>query len=172
MTNLQKQVKRLRKQIVMLSDQIEDDEAADDPIVQKIAQVNREIDRLNIAMRQAGLKPSTKPSDPQKTIQWLADELEQFGRKIGPPDVPLVTAVLELLVNRLDVDRDTKQFEMELAVPSWLGDCLKRPLPAGLDQLIACKPQIEAHPENHEILGSFRCLFHQKPRCFACRRAA
>jgi hypothetical protein len=140
--------------------------------VQKIARVRREIERLTITIRQAGATPSAKPHDPQQAIERLAKELEEFGRKIDAAEIPLLTAVLELLVTRVDVDRDTKEFEAQLAVPSWLAHLLNRPLPAGLDELIGCKPQIEAHPETQAILGIFRCEYEQKPPCYRCRRAA
>jgi hypothetical protein len=170
---MQREVKRLRNQIAVLSDDVSEDEHGDDdPVVQKITRVRREIDRLTIAIRQAGATPSTKPHDPQEAMERLARELEEFGRKIDAADIPLLMAVLELLVTRVDVDRDTKEFEVQLDVPSWLANLLNRPLPAGLDELLACKPQIEAHPENRAILGIFQCEYEQKPPCYKCRRAA
>jgi len=74
---------------------------------------------------------------------------------------PLICAVIDLLVARLDVDRDTKEFELELAGRR-AGHCLNYPLPAGLEQLIACKPQIEATRKS-EILGIFAVCLSRNP---------
>ena len=175
---MQKQIRRLRKQIALLSDQVGDDDGddqhhrGDDPIVRKVEQAKREIARLTLAIRQAGAALSPKPCDASRNIERLATDLQRFGRKIDPSDVPLIRAVAELLVRRLEVDRETMEFELELAVPSWLGHVLQLPLPAGLDSLIACKPQIEADPENGAILQIFRCTYERMEDCHGCRRAA
>ena len=47
---------------------------------------------MNVVIRQAGATPSAEPHDPQKAIRTLADELEAFGRRINPTDVPLIMA--------------------------------------------------------------------------------
>jgi len=68
--------------------------------------------------------------DPQQAIRrWRANcrlrPQDQSGRCAAD------LRVIDLLVARLDVDRDTKEFELELAVPSWLGHCLNYPLTGG-----------------------------------------
>jgi hypothetical protein len=169
---MEKQVRRLRKQIALLSDQVSDDDEQDqsDPIIQRIEHAKQEIARLNTAMRMAGATPAPKNHDPQTAIEQLSDELAAFGRRIDPSDVPTITAVLQLLVQRIDVDRHTKEFEVTLAIPSWFGRVLQHPLPEGLDLLSACKPQIEAHPEGDVILAFFRCDASGRPACYTCRR--
>jgi hypothetical protein len=169
---MEKQVRRLRKQIAVLSDLVSDDDEHDqsDPIIQKIEHAKQEIVRLNTTMRMAGAAPAPRNNDPQVAIEQLVDELEAFGRRIDLSDVPTITAVVQLLVQRIDVDRHTKEFDVTLAIPSWLGHILQHPLPAGLDLLSAYKPQIKAHPENMEILAYLACDATGKPVCYTCRR--
>jgi len=170
---MEKQIKGLRNKIALLSDQLDTDGEEinpDDPVVRKIKYAKLKIAHLKAAIREAGSTPNRFTRDPNVNIKLLADKLEKFGRKIDPSEVQVVRAVLELLISRLAVDLNTKEFELELAFPSWLGNALQGPRIAGLDELLTWKPFIKAHPENQEILGVFQCDADGKPMCYACRR--
>ena len=165
--DLEKQIRRLRKQIALLSDSV-DDADENDPIVKKVALAKTQLAQLTASLRQVTSK--SPPVDPAVNLTQLADELETFGRMLHPTDMPLVTAIANLLISRLTVDRQTGEFELELAIPSWFAAAVREPLPAGLQSLIACKPQQEATPENQVKLGTFACDGSGRPLCYACRR--
>lgn len=169
---MQKQIKRLRKRIALLSDQISDDdsEGNDDPIVQKIHNAKTEIRHLTVALQRAGEKISPKPIDVESNIDQLVKNFADFGRRIDPADVPLIRSTLELLISRLEVDLDTQEFEIELSLPSWMGIFIQNSPSAGLQAMTAWRTCIETHPENRVILGKFLCDAREKPICYTCQR--
>ena len=81
------------------------------------------------------------------------------------------TAIAGILLNKkIEVDLETKQVEAEFSLPSWMGRIIGHRGRVGLDELTACKPLMEAHPENRVILGVFQCDGEGRPICFTCRR--
>jgi Recombinase len=170
--DLRKQLKRKRKQLAMLSDDVDID-GDDDVLSHKAATVKQEIATLQSRIRQAESrqKPIQRP-DNDALANQLADKLQEFGKNMDPADIPTVKKMLETLVSRLEVDLETKEVTISFAVPEWTTEAITSAGAVGLDSLFACKQGIETHPQNSVILADFHCV-HQAVRrqqCFECRR--
>lgn len=171
---IQKQLTKKRRQLAVLSEDIDGDEGEDDPVLMKITAIRKEIQQVESRLRAVRTEPHQQPTDPAAAINKLARQLGEFvskfttGNDVNPEDVPYVNEILSLFVSKLEVDLVTKELEMELSLPSWVADRLVH-RPVGLDELSACKPFIETHPENRLILGTFDCSAIGKPICFTCR---
>jgi hypothetical protein len=165
---LQKELKRKRKQLIAISEGISDEE--DDPLSRKIAVLKGEIQSLQKQVADTKSTPPSAPSDVGTVADDMAKEFEDFGRKLDTSDIPHIKRLLDLLVHRMVADLETKQVEVEFAIPSWLARVLNRHGWVGLDECSVYKPFYEAHPENRVILGVFTCDREGKPVCYTCRR--
>jgi len=166
---LEREIERKQKQLVLLSDDVTLED--DDPVARKATALKAEINSLK--RRREAQPPQQRPATDVGTIAAeLARELEEFGRQIDQQDVPHMQRLLELVVAKMEADLVTKEVDVELSLPSWLGEVLQRHGAVGLDELSAYRPFIEAHPENRLILDTFRCDRHGQPVCYTCRRRA
>ena len=144
----------------------------DDPVARRAATLKAEINALKERMRGAVVSQPAATMDIGAIAAALAKELEDFGRKIDQQDVPHIQRLLLLVVQRMEGDLVTKEVEVDLSLPSWLGEALQRHGPVGLDELFAYRPFIKAHPENAQVLAQFKCNYHRKltESCYQCRR--
>jgi hypothetical protein len=166
-------LKRCRKQLVILSDDVSID-AEDDSLTRKVASLKQNIKLLEQRIREAASSEHQSAVDPAVNIAKLASQLEKFGDEFTPAEVPAIRAMLEVLIRRLEVDLETKEVVIELALPSWMAEAIRSTTKVGLDALSAYKPIIEAHPENGVILAIFHCEIERqrKETCFKCSRKA
>ena len=106
------------------------------------------------------------------SIETLANDLQEFGQNLDPMDIPGIAKLLELLVERMEVDLETREVEIVFALPSWMAQACNSSPQVGLDALSVYRPIIETHPENSVILAVFACRKEEVPRhgCFKCRR--
>ena len=85
--------------------------------------------------------------------------------------MPLLKELARLLISKLELDMETLEFELEIALPSWAmidADGIKSAL--RLETNPRMRTSSETQPQNGLILGRFACLANGKPICFDCRR--
>ena len=91
-----------------------------------------------------------------------------------------IRRLLEVFVSKLVVDLETKEVEVEFAVPSWIGKRLLTPTKVCLDELIGSRPLHQAHAGAAVAVAIFTCdgaavrrRWKGRPEpCMACRRRA
>ncbi len=115
-----KELKRCRTQLTLLVDGI-NVESQDDVLSRKVAEIKQKIQVLERRMVNPVQTDAPRPrKDPNVSIEKLADELQQFGQKLDSQDVPSIRKLLELLVQKMEVDLETREVEIILALPSWM----------------------------------------------------
>jgi hypothetical protein len=167
---LERELKRNKRQLVLLADQISDVADQDDPIERKMLTLKQNIRRIEAQIRAVQAPTSRMQIGHDNVMDNLAERLERFGKNAERLNTPPIRRMLELLLSRLEVDLRTKEVDIEFSLPSWMPEVLFRKPQVGLDELIRCKPTIQTHPENSIVLGRFRCDPHGVPLCLTCRR--
>lgn len=167
---LEREVQRKQKQLALLSDDVTIED--DDPLDRKTKALKAEINSLQQRLREARPLERRPATDVGTIAAELARELADFGRQIDQQDVPHIQRLLGLVVAKMEADLITKEIEVELSLPSWVGEVLQKHGPLGLDELSAYRPFIEAHPAHRLVLGTFRCDRQARPVCYICRRKA
>ncbi|MEX2673459.1 MAG: recombinase family protein [Phycisphaeraceae bacterium] len=169
-----RELTRCKKQLASLVDDIAVDDEEDDPLVGKIDAIKRKIQILQQRIEGAKPKSDVRPVNPMSNAQKLVGELHHFGENLKPEDIAGVRALLKILIDRIEVDLETKEVEIVFALPTWMAGVLSSGDGLGLDQLSAYRPSIEAHLENGVILATFHCKLEGKrtDRCFKCSRRA
>ena len=167
----QQMIKRLRKQLALLTDDVTLD-GDDDALTRKVTAIKREMKSWEDRIKDAKPTERRPAADLAQTIEQLAQEFQEFGLQLGGADVPAIQRIMGTLVGRLEADLETKTVEIDLALPSWMAGVLEGSGRVGLEALSAYKPLIEAHPEDSLILARFRCDAERVPRrtCFRCHR--
>lgn len=167
---LEREVQRKQKQLALLSDDVSLDD--DDPITRKVSALRAEIRALKIRLAEVETPCAPPAKDGAAAAAKLAKELAKFGQAPDPADIPHVQRMLRLLVGRMEADLRTKEIDLELSLPSWVGETLAHRGPVGLVELSACRPFNQTNPENRLILGVFHCGYKPTPeeKCFKCRR--
>ncbi len=166
-----KEMKRFRNQLALLADDV-NVENEDDALSRKVAEIKRKISDMEQRVKYAQTDPQQPRSDPKVSIEKLANDLQEFGQKLDPMDIPGIAKLLELLVERMEVDLETREVEIVFALPSWMAQACKSSPQVGLDALSVYKPLIETHPENSVILAVFTCRKEdvRHDGCVKCRR--
>jgi len=166
-----KELKRCRNQLALLADDV-DVENEDDALSRKVSEIKRKISALEQRVKYAQTDPQRPRSESKVSIEKLANDLQEFGQKLDPMDVPGIAKLLELLVERMEVDLETGEVEIVFALPSWMAQACGSSSQVGLDALSVYRPIIETHPENGVILAVFACKREAVPRhaCFKCHR--
>ena len=166
-----KELKRCRNQLALLADDV-NVENEDDALSRKVAEIKRKISDLEQRVKYAQTDQQRPRSESKVSIEKLANDLQEFGQKLDPMDVPGVAKLLELLVERMEVDLETGEVEIVFALPSWMAQACGSSSQVGLDALSVYRPIIETHPENGVILAVFACKKQEVPRhgCFKCFR--
>src|SRR5258707_8735572 len=75
------------------------------------------------------------------------------------------------IISKLEIDLETLEFELEIALPSWAlidAEGIKSAL--RLEPNPHLRTSAETQPRNGRILGRFACSASGKPICFDCRR--
>jgi hypothetical protein len=166
-----KELKRCRNQLAMLADDV-NVENEDDALSRKVAEIKRKISDLQQRVTYAQNDPQRPRRESKVSVEKLANDLEEFGKNLDPRDTPGIAKLLELLVERMEVDLETRDVDIVFALPSWMAQVCHSTPQVGLDALSVYKPIIETHPENGFILAVFVCKREEVPRhgCFTCRR--
>ncbi len=114
-----KELKRFRNQLALLADDV-NVENDDDALSRKVAEIKRKISDMEQRVKYAQTDPHQPRSDPKVSIEKLANDLQEFGQKLDPMDIPGIAKLLELLVERMEVDLETREVEIVFALPSWM----------------------------------------------------
>jgi hypothetical protein len=164
---LMKEIQRKQKQLALLTDdvQLEDD----DVLTRKCNKIKADIRALNLRLQQIPQAKQLDKSGADAIAARFAKEILDSADALGEPHNVQNYRLLELLISRMEVDLETMEVEIDFAFPSWAGSALQHG-PLGLDSLSAYKRRIEAHPENKQILGHFRCSKEDKLACYTCKR--
>ena len=136
-----KEPKRLRNQLALLGDDV-NVENEDDALSRKVAEIKRKISDMEQRVRYAQTDPQQPRSDPKVSIEKLANDLQEFGQKLDPMDIPGIAKLLELLVERMEVDLETREVEIVFALPSWMAQACGSLPKVGLDALSVSETSI------------------------------
>ena len=165
---LHKEIERKQKQIILLSDGVELEE--DDVLTNKVKKIKAEIWALKRRQQTSPQQAKRKDLDPDTLAKAMAKELQSHATKLNQRNNPHVGSLLGLLISRMEADLETKEIEIELSVPTWVGTALNSRGPLGLDELTAYSPINETHSKNELSLGVFDCRYAQNPVCYTCKR--
>jgi hypothetical protein len=114
-----KELKRYRTQLPLLVEGI-NVESQDDVLSRTVAKLKRKIKDLEQRVNHVQIDSPRPGNNPNVSIEKLADELQQFGQKLDSQDIPGIRRLLELLVQKMEVDLETREVEIVLAFPSWM----------------------------------------------------
>lgn len=141
-----------------------------DALTHSITGIKSDIQELERRLKESQAQQPHVPTDLDAMVTQMVEDLQNLGKELQPQDVPHIRRLLGLLVTRMEADPETKVVEVEFALPSWMGQVLRRHGAVGLDAISAYKTFNEAHRENDVILGIFRCDGEGRPVCYTCRR--
>jgi hypothetical protein len=168
-SQIEKALLKKRKQIAAALENLTGEVELDRPIENKIAEYRAEFARLTTALR---LSPTPKaPVNIDKAAEQLATEFADFGSNLDDRDKATIHEMFGLLVHRMDADLVTKEINLALAIPNWLGSAMAENGAMSLVGASACRTRNQAHPENALILAEYRCQKrgHQQV-CYDCQR--
>ena len=92
-----KELKRYRNQLVLLSDDV-NVENEDDALSRKVAEIKRKISDMEQRVKYAQTNQQQPCSDSKASVEKLANDLQEFGQKLDPMDIPGIAKLLELRV--------------------------------------------------------------------------
>ncbi|HEV2294699.1 MAG TPA: recombinase family protein [Tepidisphaeraceae bacterium] len=166
---IEKQLMKKQRQIAAALESLTGVEALDRPIDMKLAEYRAEVGRLKAALRSTPAPAA--PVDIDAAVEHLAEQLADFASNLDGDDYGIIAEMFGLLVHRLEGDLQTKDAEVVLALPDWLGREMATTGMMGLDAVFACRTQNETHRENPMVLAEFRCAMKAShPACYDCRR--
>lgn len=167
--NLEKSLLKKQKQIAAGLENLSGDSELDRPIEAKLAEYRSEVARLATLLR-ATPKPAA-PIDIDASVEHLVSQLSDFGSHLDEKGKAIIHEMFGLLIHRMEADLVTKETEVTLAIPSWIGSALNTISMMGLDKAFAWKISNETHQENAVILAEFLCTATgHRHVCYDCRR--
>lgn len=172
---IDREVRQLRRQLAALSDGLGADEDGDDPVLAKMNEVRRKIARAE-AERKAALGPGIVEADVGRMTDEVMSRLTALGQTAGGDrrENESLRALLRTFVSSLVADLESREVEVEFALPSWFPEAAAGAAKVGLTGLTASKFVREAHPEGAVPLGSYRCVMEKRwrmPPCYRCSRS-
>ncbi len=166
---IEKELRRKQKQLAAAIESLVGDETADGPIQGKLIEYRAETVSLTNKLKAV---PQPKAAiDVESAIERLAQQLENFGRELDQKEKAIIHEMMKLLVHRMEADLPTRETEVELALPSWMGAALSNISMMGLDQLFAWNTSNKTHHAQALILARFRCIAEwERGPCYKCHR--
>jgi hypothetical protein len=166
---IEQELRRKQKQLSAAIESLVGDEKADGPLNAKLIDYRSEIVCLTNKLKAV---PQPKAAiDVESSIERLAQQLQKFGTELDQQEKTMIHEMMKLLVHRMEADLLTKETEVELALPSWMGAALSNTSMMGLDQLFAWNTSNETHQSGALILARFRCIGEGGRRpCYKCHR--
>jgi hypothetical protein len=168
-TSMERELNRRQRQIASALDSLIGDEAADQPIQDRINRYRSEAARLSAALRAV---PVAAPiMDIDSVADRVANDLADLSKNFLGDDLETLRQIVGLLVGRMEADLTTKEIEIDLRIPNWLAASLTRQPTLGLDAMLTCKPFNETQQSEGSEIAAYRCQQTAKrPVCFDCRR--
>lgn len=140
---------------------------------QKLDQLEAQLDVLDQRRVKAAAAAGGHEVDVDAAVEKIMSRLRQFGRQIGGSSPESVRRLLRILVHRLEVDLQTRAFEIEIALPLWAAfDESKLKNALRLDDSSIYGTRNEAKADSAILLAAFSCSAASSKGCFACRRTA
>ena len=162
------EVRRKQKQLALLSDDVELED--DDVLTEKATTIRAQMRTLQQRQREATQPSQAHHFSSDAIAAEIAQEMQDYAKSLDERDNPHTVRLLGLLLGSLVVDLETREFELDISLPSWMGSTLRRRGPMSLDQLTACKPFMQAHPENRAMNAEFTRLNQEESGRYFCRR--
>jgi hypothetical protein len=176
-TVAQKPIEEYRKERDAVEQQI-------DFVIEQLGSLGRDVATKKMEKLKARLSEldgllasATRPPRPALDVDSHVDLIVKRLTALSTSDeLPSATVrqLLRLLVSRLEVDLETRQARLELALPVGM---LHSPSEFSFDMCLnsgtASHTQLEAHGENRLfslILGRFDCPAEGRPMCISCHR--
>jgi hypothetical protein len=138
---------------------------------QKIQQCERRLSELEARITAADLHTGAG-TNPAEQARAIAAQLAGAARRLDKMPRPLLKRLAAALISRIEIDMETLEFELELALPSWamiapkqLTDALR--LEPGSHMQTGRETQQD---DRRFVLARFACTASGKPICFDCRR--
>ncbi len=138
---------------------------------QKIQQCERRLEELEsrIASADRHTGAALKPADEARAI---VAELAGVARGLDKMPNALLKRLAAILISKIEIDLETLEFELELALPSWAmidTKALKNTLRLEHGLHMQTGRETQQHDRGF-LLGRFACSASGKPMCFDCRR--
>lgn len=138
----------------------------------KIRELESKLAVLEDRIAKAKLSAAGATVDVSAAVERIMDTLADMGRRMDDLPMHALRSLLSVLVSRLEIDLETMEFDLELALPDWAAfDPQRYAAAMGLDKNFFR----ESYPKTHRgfavPIAAFGCA---RPRrgCFDCRRRA
>lgn len=137
---------------------------------QQIAQLETRLDELESRLRAADDAVGIAV-DPSERAAEIVKEFGKIFSNLASLPNPLLKELARLLISKLEIDLETLEFELEIALPSWaMIDANGIEAALRLEPNPHMRTSAETQPKKGLILGRFACSASGKPICFDCRR--
>jgi hypothetical protein len=120
---IEKALLRRQKQIAAALENLSGEDELDRPIENKLAEYRAEVARLTAALR---LSPTPRaPVNIDQAAEQLTTEFVEFGSNLDDKDNAIIHELFGLLIHKMEADLVTKEIDIELAIPSWIGSAMR-----------------------------------------------
>jgi hypothetical protein len=138
----------------------------------KVKKLEAQLALIDERMVKAALLKSGVKTDPIAVTDQIMNRLAEIGSKIDKLPSHALRSLLSILIARLEVDMETLNVEIELAIPNWAAfDQKEFEARMGLDEIFLEKSFAKAQSSIATSLGVFDCHRPTKD-CYDCRRRA
>jgi len=138
----------------------------------KIHQLEAQLATINERIAKASLSNAGAKVDVVMVVDQIMKRIADMGRKLDNLPSHGIRSLLSILIARLDVDMETRQIELELAMPNWAAfDEKAFEKRMGLDPTLLQTSTVEAQSLSATILAVFDCNQPSKD-CYDCPRRA
>ncbi len=118
---LNKQLRKMRHQIVSLTGDLDPDAGDDDPVVRELQRIRGQAGDIESKLKRLVAPKKLTDVDPAAVAKRFADEVEEaihsLPEQYDPADHPRVQALLKIFASKLEVDMHTRAIYIEFAMP-------------------------------------------------------
>ena len=98
-------------------------------------------------------------------------KLANFGSNLDGKDFAIINEMFGLLVHKMEADLVTKEIDISLAIPEWMGSAMGENGMMSLVGAFACSTRNEARHGNAAVLAEFVCTAKgHRHFCHDCKR--
>jgi hypothetical protein len=111
--------------------------------------------------------------DAEEIVSNVEQQLRSLGRVLSELPVDNVRRLLAILVRDLKVDLETRDFEFEVALPSWAmqkAEAITRAV--GLSETTSRCRTLQTHGDDSLSIARFSCRQPRRRSCYECTRVA
>ena len=146
--------------------------ASKELLKEKFDQLENQLRVLNSRIEQAQRAASGPKVDVEAVTEDAVASLRNLAESIQTMPPAAVRQLLAALIARIEVDMETKEVELELAVSAKVAASMKSNGPMCLHSTFGSIPSAEAHGENHWKLAFWGCELEKvgRSKCFTCSR--